>query len=58
MYKYSLLVRFGVLKKDMHKANIKNIFNMAEHAMNDWLMKGTVRFIEMKMVSKFSNIMN
>ena len=24
--------------------------NMAEHAMNDWLMKGTV--------SKFSNIMN
>ena len=31
---------------------------MAEHAMNDWLMKGTVRFIEMQMVYKFSNIMN
>ena len=22
--------------------------NMAEHAMNDWLMKGTVRFIKCK----------
>ena len=24
-----------------------NGHNMTEHAMNDWLMKGTVRFIEM-----------
>ena len=32
--------------------------NMAKPAMNDWLMKGTVRFVEKKMVSKFSNIMN
>ena len=32
---------------------------MAEPAMNDWLMKGTVRFVEMYMVSKCSNmIMN
>ena len=32
--------------------------NMAEPAMNDGLMKGTVRFLEMLMVSKFSNIMD
>ena len=32
--------------------------NMAEPAMNDWLIKGTVRFVEMQIVSKFSNIMN
>ena len=31
---------------------------MAEPAMNDWLMKGTVRFVEMLMVSKFSIVMN
>ena len=31
---------------------------MAEPAMNDWHMKGTVRFVEMQMVSKYSNIMN
>ena len=31
---------------------------MAEPAMNEWLMKGTVQFDEMLMVSKFSNIMN
>ena len=29
--------------------------NMAEPAMNDWLTKGTAQFVEMKMVSKFSN---
>ena len=32
--------------------------NMAKPAMNDWLMKRTVRFVEKSMVSKFSNIMN
>ena len=32
--------------------------NMAKPAMNDWLMKGNVRFVEKEMVSKFSNIMN
>ena len=31
---------------------------MAEPAMNDWLMKSTVQFVGMYMVSKFSNIMN
>ena len=30
---------------------------MAEHAMNDWLLKGTVRFVEIKIVSNFFNIM-
>ena len=29
---------------------------MAEPAMNDWLMNGTVSFVEMLMASKFSNI--
>ena len=32
--------------------------NMAKPAMNNWLMKGNVRFVEILMVSKFSNIMN
>ena len=31
---------------------------MAEPAMDDWLMKGTVPFVEMYMASKFSNIMD
>ena len=31
---------------------------MAEPAMNYWLLKGIVRFVEMLIVSKFSNIMN
>ena len=30
--------------------------NMTEPAMNDWLLKDTVRFVEMLIVSKFSNI--
>ena len=31
---------------------------MAKPAMNDWLMKGTIRCVEKYMVSKFSNIIN
>ena len=31
---------------------------MAETTINDWLMKGTDRFVKMQMASMFSNIMN
>ena len=30
---------------------------MAEPAMNDWFMKGTVRFVEIKIVSSFPTLL-